>query len=74
MTYLGEFHGGLVGKVAAHDRDAQDHLIYGIQTLDDEHREFFDVHPEDGRVSAAAGLKPGEYVFNVTAFDGSFLT
>uniref|UniRef100_A0A915HZ17 Uncharacterized protein n=1 Tax=Romanomermis culicivorax TaxID=13658 RepID=A0A915HZ17_ROMCU len=88
MTYYGEFHGGIVGRIHATDKDPHDKLSFSIQSIDhkvhpslettrrrredDYLKELFAVHPDEGTISAAAGLPVGDYKLNISAHDGTF--
>ncbi|XP_042544933.1 protocadherin Fat 2 [Dipodomys spectabilis] len=67
------FHGGVLGKIHATDRDPQDTLTYslaGEETLGT----GFSVGSTDGKILATQELPRGRYSFNVTVSDGTFAT
>ncbi|KAM4826977.1 protocadherin Fat 2 [Thomomys bottae] len=68
-----EFHGGVVGKIHATDRDPRDTLTYslaGEKTQDGS----FSVGSTDGKILTTQALPRGHYSFNITVSDGTFTT
>ncbi|XP_077182634.1 protocadherin Fat 2 isoform X2 [Paroedura picta] len=65
------FRGGVLGKIHATDRDAQDTLQYTLvsEGLGKHH---FAVGSTDGKIIAFRSLPHGHYTLNVTVSDGTF--
>ncbi|XP_061755353.1 protocadherin Fat 3-like [Nerophis ophidion] len=69
VTATGTFQGGLIGRIHATDRDANDVLTF---TQKPQPGAMFSIHRRDGSVSALPGLEPGRYQMNATVSDGRF--
>ncbi|KAM8974291.1 protocadherin Fat 2 isoform 2-T2 [Pelodytes ibericus] len=65
------FHGTVLGKLHATDRDPHDTLMYGLAE-EELKRGLFSVGIADGKVIALESLHQGDYSFNVTVSDGTY--
>ncbi|KAJ0179077.1 hypothetical protein K1T71_004789 [Dendrolimus kikuchii] len=75
-SYMDEFPGGVIGRVAASDRDPYDTLAYALAPADGAPyapTDLFQVEPAQGTLRAAPRLDVGDYRLNVTVGDGKFL-
>lgn len=70
-SYLDEFPGGVLGRVAAADRDPYDVLAYALGPAPSAPG-LFALDAADGTLRAAPRLDAGEYRLNVTVTDGKF--
>uniref|UniRef100_A0A915PC44 Uncharacterized protein n=1 Tax=Setaria digitata TaxID=48799 RepID=A0A915PC44_9BILA len=83
-TLMGEFLGGIVGKVMATDEDSTDMLRYSLagsalsaSSIWSDHQRSklpFSVDSETGDVIGEADLLAGTYRFNVSITDGKYIT
>ncbi|XP_075458244.1 protocadherin Fat 2 [Ascaphus truei] len=64
------FHGRVLGKLHATDRDLHDMLMYSLAAQELQ-RGLFSVGKADGKVIALESLPQGHYSFNVTVSDGT---
>ncbi|XP_041973434.1 fat-like cadherin-related tumor suppressor homolog [Aricia agestis] len=74
-SYLDEFPGGVIGRVYASDRDADDTLSYGLAPAEGAPyppADLFEIDAADGTLRAAPRLDVGDYRLNVTVDDGKF--
>lgn len=63
------FPGGVIGRISASDRDANDVLSF---TQRPRPKSLFKINRQDGKIVALAGLEPGRYFLNATVSDGRF--
>lgn len=63
------FPGGVIGRIVASDRDANDVLSF---TQRPRPKSLFKINRQDGKIVALAGLEPGRYFLNATVSDGRF--
>ncbi|CAG9538889.1 unnamed protein product [Cercopithifilaria johnstoni] len=85
-TLMGEFLGGIIGKVVATDEDTTDMLRYSLadremnaneMSIWSDHQRLkipFNIDSETGDIIGEADLLPGTYRFNVFITDGKFIT
>ncbi|KAK3099997.1 hypothetical protein FSP39_013258 [Pinctada imbricata] len=69
-AYLDRFPGGIIGTLEAKDEDTYDDLIYKVISPN---RHLFDVDKRLGKIIAFPDLDPGNYVINISVYDGHFL-
>ncbi|VDO65283.1 unnamed protein product [Onchocerca flexuosa] len=83
-TLMGEFLGGIIGRVMATDEDSADMLRYSLSDSEisansiwsDRQRSKlpFSIDSETGDIIGEADLLAGTYRFNVSVTDGKYIT